>query len=162
SDLGTYDDLYDNNTSEHNTDQGIEHEISYHGTFRNNHLLRNGYIFPTWSHWLYAANLLSATSQNDQAYCNTVEISAQGGNGIDIIGQPREGFAGSHISKNNYFHHNTVVIDGASGITGAAPGSQTDICCQNFYSTNTFDYNTYHLPSLSRRTFFWNMKFNTF
>jgi hypothetical protein len=162
SDVATYDDLYDNNISEHNTDQGIEHEISYNGTFRNNHLLGNGYIFPTWTHWLYGADLLSSTSQNDEAYCNTAEVSAEGGNGIDIIGQPREGFGGSTISQNNYFHHNTVVFDGASGVTGAARGSTYDICCINFFSVNRFDYNTYHLPSLSLTPFVWANGFNTF
>jgi hypothetical protein len=162
SDLGTVNDLYDGNISEHNTDQGIEHEISYNGTFRNNQLLRNGYIFPTWSHWLYAANLLSSTSQNDEAYCNTAEVSAQGGNGIDIIGQPREGFGGSTISQNNYFHHNTVVFDGASGVTGGAAGSKYDICCIDFYYVNRFDYNTYHLPSLKLDPFVWASGFNTF
>ena len=162
TDIGSYDTLYDNNTSEHNTDQGIEHEISYHGTFRNNRLLRNGYIFPTWSHWLFGANVLSSTSQDDEAYCNTVEVAAQGGNGIDIIGQPRETARESTISQNNYFHHNTIVFDGTSGITGAAPGSKTDVCCINFYNLNRFDYNTYHLPSLSPNAFFWASKRGSF
>jgi hypothetical protein len=156
SDIGTIDDLYDNNISEHNTDQGIEHEISYHGTIRNNHLLSNGYIHPTWTHWLYGANLLSATSQDDEAYCNVVEVAAQGGNGIDIIGQKHSAApGGSTISQNNYFHHNTVVFRGASGVTGAAPGSKTDACCINFYNVNRLDYNTYHLPSLSQKAFVW-------
>ncbi len=162
ADDGNYDILYDNNTAADNTDQGIFHEISYHGTFRNNHLLRNGYIYPTWTYWLYGANLLSSTSQNDEAYCNTAEIAAQGGNGINIIGQARGKNPGSVISQNNYFHHNTVVFDGASGLTGAARDSKTNICCTNFNS-NRFDYNTYHLPSLSRRAFFWWVNgFNTF
>jgi Bacterial Ig domain len=154
SDDGTYEDLYDNNISAHNTDQGIEHEISYNGTFRNNHLMGNGYIYPTGTHWLYGANLLSSTSQNDEAYCNTAKISVQGGNGIDIVGQRRESSGYNTISQNNYFHHNTVVFEGASGWTGDARDSSTDICCTNFHS-NRFDYNAYHLPSLSRKAFFW-------
>jgi hypothetical protein len=163
SDVGTYGDLYDNNISVHNTDQGIEHEISYNGTFRNNQLTGNGYIFPTGTHWLYGAGLLSSTSQNDQAYCNTVEVSAQGGNGIDIVGQPRESSAGSIISQNNYFHHNTVVFEGTSGLTGAARDSKTDICCIDFfYDGNRFDYNTYHLPSLTLDSFAWADKYNPF
>jgi hypothetical protein len=32
----------------------------------------------------------------------------------------------------------------------------------NFYSTNRFDYNTYHLPVLTRKAFYWNDAFNTF
>jgi hypothetical protein len=161
SDIGSYGTLYDNNISVNNTNQGILHEISYYGTFRNNVLLRNGYIHPGWTFWLYGANLLSATSQNDEAYCNTVEVSAQGGNGIDIIGQIHVP-GGSTVSQSNYFHHNTVVFDGASGHTGAARGSTTDPCCTNFYTTQQFDYNTYHLPFLSRKAFYWADNFNTF
>ena len=160
SDMGNYGTVYDNNTIANNTQQGILSEINYHGTFRNNHLLRNGYIHPNWTFWMYGANLLSSTSQNDEAYCNTVEISAQGGNGINIIGQ-KHGPGGSTVSQNNYFHHNTLVFDGPSGVTGAARGSKTDTCCTNFWS-NQFDYNTYHLPSLSRNAFVWGDKFNAF
>ena len=156
SDVGTVNDLYDGNTSADNTDQGIEHEISYSGTFRNNLLSGNGYIYPSGSNWLYGADLLSSTSQNDEAYCNTVEISAQGGNGIDIIGQPREEEGDSEISQNNYFHHNTVVFEGDSGWTGGARGSKTDICCVDFFSVNSFDYNSYHLPALTQRAFIWS------
>jgi len=165
SDVATYYDLYDNNVVADNTEIGIEHEISYNGTFRNNHLLRNGYIYPSGTHWLYGANLLSSTSQNDEAYCNTAEISAEGGTGINIIGQPREKFPGNLISQNNYFHHNTVTFDGPTpplGLTGAARDSKTDICCQNFFSVNSFDYNTYHLPNLSKNLFYFNDKANTF
>ena len=164
-DVGAKGTLFDNNVSADNTSEGIEHEISYNGTFRNNHLLRNGYIFPSGTHWLYGANLLSSTSQNDEAYCNTAEVSAQGGNGIDIIGQPKEKFNGNLISQNNYFHHNTVVFDGPtppSGVTGAARDSKTDICCVTFFSVNSFDYNTYHLPNLSTKLFYFNDHSNTF
>jgi len=161
SDDGSYDTLYDNNTSVHNTEQGIFHEISYQGTFRNNHLVGNGYIHPNGTFWMYGASLLSSTSQNDEAYCNTVEISAQGGNGINIIGQ-KHAPGGSNISENNYFHHNTVIFDGASGITGASRGSKTDICCRNFYHVNQFDYNTYYIPSLLRQAFAWANGFNPF
>jgi parallel beta-helix repeat protein len=161
SDVGTYDDLYENNIITHNTDQGIEHEISYNGTIRNNQLTGNGYIYPTGTNWLYGANLLSSTSQNDEAYCNTVEVSAQGGNGIDIVGQPRESSGYNTISQNNYFHHNTVLFDGASGWTGAARDSSTDICCIDFFDVNQFDYNTYHLPSLTRNALVWAGKYDT-
>jgi parallel beta-helix repeat protein len=161
ADNGSYGTLFDSNTSTNNTEQGIFHEISYHGTFRNNQLVGNGYIHPNGTFWLYGANLLSSTSQNDEAYCNTVEVSEQGGNGINIIAQLHAP-GGSTTSQNNYFHHNTVIFDGPSGVTGAGRGSKTDFCCINFYYLNKFDYNTYHLPSLSRSAFFWSDVFNTF
>jgi hypothetical protein len=153
--------LIDGNTIADNTEEGAFHEISYAATFRNNKLLRNGYIHPNGTDWLYAANLLSATSQDSEAYCNTVEVSAQGGNGIDILTQNRgishQGTA--YISSNNYFHHNTVIFDGNSGVTGGANGDPNQ---PNFYSRNRFDYNTYHLPDLSRHAFAWNGSLGTF
>ena len=119
TDTANYDALYENNTIADNTEQGIFHEVSYAATVRNNKLLRNGYIYPTGTFWLYGANLLSSTSQGVEAYCNTVEVSAQGGNGIDILTQAR---ADGILSTNNYFHHNTVLFQGNSGWTGAARG----------------------------------------
>jgi hypothetical protein len=156
TDIAGRDVLYDGNIAADNTQVGIIDEISYAATIRNNKLLRNGYIHPTGTAWMYAANLLSATSKNVEAYCNTVEVSAQGGNGINILAQNRPGY---NPSTDNYFHHNTVVFDGNSGWTGAT--RDESLQDPNFYSLNRFDYNTYHLPSLSLRPFVW-IKFNTF
>lgn len=147
--------LVDGNTVVNNTEQGLFEEISYAATIRNNIVQGNGYIYPNNSNWLYAAQILSSESQGVQAYCNSVQVSAEGGNGINIIAQVRPGYT----SANNYFHHNTVVFLGESGNTGGAnadPGDTT------FYTTNKFDYNTYHLPSVSRATFAWNKAMNGF
>jgi len=155
-DTGNYGAVYDNNTIADNTDQGIFHEISFNATVRNNKLLRNGYIYPDGSFWLYGANLLSATSQGVSAYCNTVEVAAQGGNGMNILTQHRTGYI---PSINNYYHHNTLVFDGNSGNTGGARGDKT---ITGFFSSNKFDYNAYHMPALTRKAFAWNDKMNTF
>jgi len=159
-DLGLHGALYDNNISADNTEQGIFHEISYASTMRNNKLLRNGYIHPNGSFWLYGANLLSSVSENVNVYCNTVEISAQGGNGLDILTQPRTDT--SIVSNGNTFHHNTVVFDGNSGVTGGARASKTAPGEVYFFSQNKFDYNSYHLPELGRKAFAWADKDNTF
>jgi parallel beta-helix repeat protein len=159
SDTDNYGALYDGNTIADNTEQGVFHEISYNATVRNNKLLRNGYIHPNLTFWLFSANLLSSISESVEAYCNTVEVSAQGGNGMDIITEANQL---GKVSKSNYFHHNTVVFDGSSGVTGAARGSKADPAESNFFNTNHFDYNTYHLPSLSRKAFAWNDRVNTF
>jgi hypothetical protein len=158
-DTANYGALYDNNISADNTEQGIFHELSYYATMRNNKLLRNGYIHPNGSFWLYGADLLSATSRYVDAYCNTVEISAQGGNGLDILTQPR---TDELLSEGNTYHHNTVVFDGNSGMVGGARGSKTDPNEVNFFRLNSFDYNSYHLPDLSRQAFAWHDKNNTF
>jgi parallel beta-helix repeat protein len=161
TDSDNYRTLYDDNTVQGNTEVGLMHEISHSATIRNNRLQRNGYINPNGTAWLYAANLLSATSSNVEAYCNTVEVSAQGGNGIDMLAQYRPDFGGNHNpSTGNYFHHNTVVFDGNSGVTG---GARDDPAYDpNFFSLNRFDYNTYHLPDLTRKLFSWTNKWYTF
>ncbi|MBV9760536.1 MAG: right-handed parallel beta-helix repeat-containing protein [Acidobacteriaceae bacterium] len=153
ADTDNIDLLVDGNTITDNTDEGAFVEISYSGTVRNNKLFRNG--FPDAEHWLYGANLLSSTSRNVEAYCNTIEVSAQGGNGMDIIAQPRKGYT----SGGNFFHHNSVVFDGNSGLTG---GGGADPSEPDFYSENRFDYNAYHLPNVDRPAFAWAGKRNTF
>jgi len=159
-DTNSYYNVFDGNVSADNTEQGIFHEISFNGTFRNNHLLRNGYIYPDKLKWMYGAQLLSSTSQNDEAYCNTAEVSSEGGNGINIIGQPHPNGA-TYVSQNNYFHDNTVVFDsGASGVTGGARGSGTDPCCVDFYGVNNFDYNNYHFPDDTDHWYAWADKYN--
>jgi len=147
TDVGSHSYLFDNNTSADNTENGMIVEVSYNATLRNNQLLRNGYIHPNFSEWLYGANLLSSSSQNVQAYCNTVEVSAQGGNGIDMIGQNRV------ISSGNNFHHNTVTFDGTSGVTGVARDTLSQV---DMFTVNRFDANSYHLPDLSQAIFFIN------
>lgn len=156
TDTNNYDTLYDDNVIADNADEGAFHEISYSAVIRNNKLLRNGYIHSSGKDWLYAANLLSSSSQGVEAYCNTVEVSGKGGNGIDILGQNR---GSAYVSVNNYFHHNAVFFDADSGITGGATDDRTQ---QTFFKLNRFDYNSYHLPNLGRRAFAWGNKFNTF
>jgi parallel beta-helix repeat protein len=146
--------VYDNNTSADNTEQGIFFEISYGAVVRNNKLLRNGYIHPNNSAWLYGADLLSSSSQDVIAYCNIAEVSPQGGNGTNIITQPR-----GEISQGNHFHHNTVIFGGNSGVSG---GASTATRQRQFFLLNQFDNNTYHLPSLTQVAFPWDNKLSDF
>lgn len=153
ADTDNIDLLVDGNTITDNTDEGAFVEISYSGTVRNNKLFRNG--FPDTEHWLYGANLLSSTSRSVEAYCNTIEVAARGGNGMDIIAQPRPGYS----SGKNYFHHNSVTFEGDSGLTG---GGGADPAEPGFYSENRFDYNNYHLRSVNRPAFAWAGRRNSF
>ncbi len=159
TDTANYNAVYENNVIQDNAREGLQHEISYAAIVRNNKLLRNGYTSPNGTDWLFAGNLVSSTSQGVEAYCNTAEVSASGGNGLDILTQTRTGFI---PSINNYYHHNTVFFDGNSGVTGGARGEPTNSAEQNFFTANKFDYNTYHLPSLSYQAFAWADKNNTF
>jgi hypothetical protein len=154
-DTDNLNDLVDGNTVTNNR-TGIMAEIGYAVTIRNNTLVGNGYVYPTGTNWLYGANVLSSTSQNVEAYCNTVQVSAQGGNGIDIITQPRPGYT----SSGNYFHHNTVTFQGNAGWSGAGNGNTSGE--PNFFSLNNYNYNTYHLPDLSASSFAWSKGNHTF
>jgi hypothetical protein len=161
TDISNYDGLYDNNTIADNDDSGAFHEISYGATvMRNNKLLRNAYNVPANGSGGFRTNLFSSTSQGVEAYCNTIEVSATGGNAMVILASDRGSDASppstKYISSGNYFHHNTVSWDG-SGNLGAVGGVNYDTTGQpNFYTVNPgFDYNEYHLPSLSNSTFQW-------
>jgi len=155
-DTDHYNALLDHNTVADNTTGGIGFEISYSGTVRNNSLLRNGYIYPNGTNWLYGAQMISSVSQNIEAYCNTAELSAQGGTGMNIIVQPRQ--AGENqLSINNYFHHNTLIFDGNSGYQG---GAFAPISEEPLFVNNRFDYNDYHFPNLSRKAILWHAYIN--
>jgi hypothetical protein len=160
TDISTHDALFDNNTIADNPTEGLFHETSFGTTvMRNNKLLRNGYTHPASVSGGYASNLESSTSQGVEAYCNTIEVSAQGGNAMTIIASNRGNDVNPpyarYISSGNHFHHNTVVWD-SNGNAGAVGGVNYDPTNQpNFYTLNSFDDNTYHLPSLSLPFFHW-------
>ncbi len=143
------------NTINDNTEQGLFNEISYAASFRNNVLRRNGYTHSNHDEWMYGANILSSTSQGVQAYCNTIEVSASGGNAMNIIAQGRPGYT----SANNYFHHNTVIFDGNSGWNGGANADPTE---PKFFALNRFDYNRYHLPAMTQTAFPWQKALHAF
>lgn len=157
ADTDNIDTLADGNTINDNTEEGLFNEISYAATFRNNTLRRNGYTHANHNEWMYGANILSSSSQNVTAYCNTVEVSAEGGNGMNIIAQGRTGYT----SANNYFHHNTVIFDGDSGWNGGANADPTETQAQ-FFTSNRFDYNRYHLPGMIQKAFPWQKALNDF
>jgi parallel beta-helix repeat protein len=156
-DTDNYLTLIDNNTVADNWD-GIAVEVSYSATVRNNKLLRNGYLYPSGTTWLYEGQLLSSTSRNVEAYCNTAEVSSQGGNGMSIIAQPRNTWE-NQLSTNNYYHHNTVVFEGNSGFMGGAYAPLSELAQ---FVNNRFDYNSYHFPNLSRKALSWSALWEDF
>ena len=156
-DTNNYTTLIDNNTVTDNWD-GIAVEVSYSATVRNNRLLRNGYNYPSGTTWLYQGQLLSSTSQNVEAYCNTAEVSAEGGNGMSTIAQQRSSTE-NNLSTNNYYHHNTVTFDGNSGFMGGAYAPVSELA---YFVNNRFDYNSYHFPSLSRKALAWSATWHDF
>jgi hypothetical protein len=88
--VSNYDSLYDGNIIQDNSSEGLFYEISFGAAvMRNNKLLRNGYARPAGISGGYTANLESSTSQRVEAYRNTIEVSAQGGNAMTIIAANR-------------------------------------------------------------------------
>jgi len=148
--------LVDGNTVTNNTEQGLFVELSYATIFRNNVASGNGYIYPNGTNWLYGAQIMSSNSENVQAYCNSLQVSAAGGNGLSIVAQVR---APGYISSNDYFHHNNVVFAGNSGWTGAGNSDSSET---NFNSLNKFDYNMYHTPGEPRNMYAWNHAMSEF
>jgi len=155
ADTNNIDTVAEGNTINDNTEQGLFNEVGYAATFRNNVLRRNGYTHANHDEWMYGASILSSASQSVEAYCNTVEVSAQGGNGMNVIAQARPGY----VSKNNYYHHNTVIFDGNSGWNG---GAYNDPAQTNFFKVNHFDYNRYHVTGMAQSSFPWEKKLNPF
>ena len=150
--------LIDGNTVTDNTGgSGIAYEISLtSATIRNNLVLRNG--VPDANAQVSSAGIGSYASVGAEAYCNVVEVpNASGANGMVFVASNR----GSNIyppgeylvSTGNHYHHNTVIWAGTHA--GAVWGAQHDTANQpNFFSLNPgFDYNTYHLPSLTMTPF---------
>lgn len=149
--------LIDGNTVTDNTGgSGIAYEISLtSATIRNNLVLRNG--VPDANAQVSSAGIGSYASVGVEAYCNVVEVpNASGASAMVFVASNR----GSNIyppyeylvSTGNHYHHNTVIWDGTRGAVWAA---QHDSANQpNFFSLNpVFDYNTYHLPSLTMASF---------
>ena len=148
TDIGTVDTVYEQNTVIHNKKNGIQHEISYGGTIRNNVVKDNGSI-PT--EWLWNAQILLQNSGNVQAYGNTVEVPAGYGNGIAIVNQDRgRGSQGPYVAANNYIHDNTITYLGSSGYSGLV-----DDTGDKAPRANLFDHNRYILAQVSTSRWTW-------
>jgi parallel beta-helix repeat protein len=135
---------------------GIAYEISVNSaTVRNNILLRNGLPGPVL---ISAANQGTYASVGVNTYCNVVEVpNAFEANAI-LVGAARRGY--NYVAPYEYLkttgnsvHHNTVIWDaGANG--GFGYGQHDPVNQPNFFVDNTPpDYNTFHLPSLSKAHF---------
>ncbi len=143
NDVDSINTLYEGNTIVNNTaGAGIQYEISYAATIRNN-VVRNNSVGN--SPWMWGAQILIQNSRDVAVYGNTVEVAADRGNGVGIVQQFRgDGAYGPHIAANNYVFNNSITYrrspQGVSGMVGdylesALVGTQG----------NLFDYNAYHM-----------------
>ncbi len=148
TDIDNVDSLYENNVVEYNDREGIVHEISYAAVIRNNIVRFNGskrFI------WLWGSQILIQNSQSVTVTGNTVQVTQSSGNGISLIHQARgSGLYGPYLTRNNNVHHNTIVYDGAQGMSGQV----TDfIRSELIEGNNRFDGNTYRFRSNPDRWF---------
>jgi parallel beta-helix repeat protein len=138
--------LYEGNTTAHNSNHGIFHEISYAAIIRNN--------ISRWNGW---HGIVVASSPNVEIYGNTV-----GDNGRtqifgrqDFLGQM--GRYGVRELSNLYVHDNTITAPandgGAAGLLpqNAAAGDATYYTRKN----NRFVHNTYDLRNATASPFVW-------
>jgi Right handed beta helix region len=134
TDINNINTLVENNRFEGNERYGVNHEISYAITIRNNTITGNR-----------SAGIWVNSSPNAQVYANSLSGN---GNGILITDQNRgTGAYGEWTLKNASIHDNTIsATQGATGALGAL----------RLYSQNNhFERNRYVLDSLSAKRFRW-------
>ena len=131
---------------------GIQYEIGYGATIRNN-AVRYNYV-PNSGSWMWGAQILLQNSADNEVYGNTVVVGGDG-NAIGIVNQNRGiGPWGPREALNNYVHHNTIVNEqsphGDSGLVA-------DWDAQNILANgnNRFDYNTYHVSDVNQWQWAW-------
>ena len=141
--------LYENNLVEYNQNMGIFHEISFAATIRCNTVRHNAI---NDHQWLYGSQILISTSQDVKVYDNIVTVNAQGGNGITMLQQNRDG-GNNWNCKNNEVYNNHVTYLGSEGLTGAAADFQGANMWDN--GKNSFHGNHYHAPTLNSSNWEW-------
>jgi hypothetical protein len=132
--------LYEGNKVFLNSDDGINHEISYDAIIRDNVVAHNG--TSGFDVWLWGAQILIQNSANVEVYDNLVEVSDSFGNGIAVIHQDRGG--GDHgpwHGVNNSIHDNTIIHLGSRGQNGVV--MDTDDAWYWNEANNSFDRNRY-------------------
>ncbi len=140
--------LYEHNTVTNNAGAGILHEISYNAVINNNTVEGNNTATDST---LWNSQIVLANSQNVEVYGNTVEVAADGGNGVGLINEQRgTGTQGVWAAANNSIHNNTITYLGAGGssvlMTYSGGPSATG---------NHFDYDKYVLPESGSTHWTW-------
>ncbi len=147
--------VYENNVITDNSQQGIQHEISFDAIIRNNTVERNGLAFDDW---LWGAQILVQNSSNVEVYGNQVVVAAEGGDGIVLIQQDRGGSAmGPYVTRNNRVRDNEISYLGARGQGGAVADFDQEAM---LVGGNSFNSNTYRVASPNRRYWVWGDALN--
>ncbi|MFC7663584.1 right-handed parallel beta-helix repeat-containing protein [Methylorubrum suomiense] len=121
TDINNINTLYEGNTVANNLSGGINHEISYAATIRDNVLTGNG---GEGVGWLWNGGIQIQNSKNVDVYRNYVDAS-EGGNAITMIQQDRgTGSHGAWTTTGNSVHDN-VIVDRTPGEGPRAPSPTT-------------------------------------
>lgn len=154
SDVDSINTLYENNTVVNNVGgAGIQYEVSYAATIRNN-VVRNNSVGN--SSWMWGAQILLQNSRDVAVYGNTVEVASDRGNGIGIIQQYRgDGAYGPHIAANNSIVNNSIIHrQSPQGVNGEVSDYDETGLLQ--YQSNIFDFNAYHVTDPTAWHWRWN------
>jgi len=145
--------LYDHNTVLNNWYVGISHEISGTAQITNNIVKGNGRNDAFG--WVWGGQIMIQNSSNTVVSSNTVQAAGPG-NGITLIEQSRPDSGGPHLTQNNHVHDNDITIlnSGPSWIGNGAWGADG---LYGMYTSNTFDYNHYHLTTAANMSsyYYW-------
>ena len=140
--------IYEQNTVQNNSGVGIQHEVSYAATIRNNIIQGNA---PAPTTWLGNAQVRVMSSSDVNIYGNTVETAATGGNAIAVYNSTRgSGTLGLWVAANNYVHNNSITYLAAGGQSGFQNDGDATLA-----TGNRFDYNTYTSADGGTGHWFW-------
>lgn len=144
SDGNVHNTLYEGNIVERNSDSGIDHEISWDATIRNNVVRNNAQSYLGKSCW-YGAQILVNNSQGVQIYDNKVSSKA-GANGICLVDATRNNVAPTPTFLADINVHHNIVRVSKSAMTGLVGNAANGV---------TFDWNTYYVPDFSGKYWAW-------
>jgi hypothetical protein len=144
--------LYENNHTTRNVMAGIDHEISFHATIRNNLIENDGFSpLGTGSIW-WGSGILIQNSSNVEVYGNTVT------NCMDAIGgiQADRGNApdGTPYRLMNLNVHDNIVTQQVNYAEGIVKATVFDNSVFTSWG-NHFQNDTYYLTDLSHPYFLW-------
>lgn len=144
--------IYRGNLVEYNTSMGIEHEISYSALIYDNLIRLNSSV--GGDAWAFGAGIMVQNSSNVEVYNNRVVVGAEAGDGITVVHQNRPTAEGPRTGTNNYIHNNEIWHLGSVGQSGIFADCSLCDPSSPFYrqlawDTNVFNFNIYHVPSLS-------------
>ncbi len=144
--------LYESNHTTRNVMAGIDHEISFHATIRNNLIENDGFSpLGTGSIW-WGSGILIQNSSNVEVYGNTVT------NCMDAIGgiQADRGNApdGTPYRLMNLHVHDNIVTQQVNYAEGIVKATVFDNSVFTSWG-NHFQNDTYYLTDLSHPYFLW-------